>query len=636
MIETLQRLKDAGALDALDAAFGEWVGQWGGEPVALAGALASAEVGQGHVCLDFETAGRALRANGVAVPENWSNSLARSEAVTGPGGRAPLVLDGKRLYLHRYWCYESRIAAGLRELAASRPETDAGQLKKALHELFPAAGSGELDRQALAAAIGATRRLTVISGGPGTGKTTAVIKLVRLVCRLDADLAIALAAPTGKAASRLNDALAKGWPAEAGVRQITAQTLHRLLGYNAARQTIRHDANSPLPADIVVVDEASMVDIGLMARLVAALKPRARLVLVGDRDQLASVEAGAVFGDICSVADGFPPEAAIALESALGAVVPRSDGEVSPVSGSIALLKRNYRFGNKGIGALAGAVIAGDAALALDRLIPSRLVRGSASSSPSPLAGEDRVGKYNRKAVDRLHSHSHPSPLPSREKEHEKQTLSASENLSWHPLANERQLTRELERVARAHFAPVKRAASAEEALARLDRFRLLAAERRGIFGVEGINVEIESLLGVRPRDVWYRGRPVLITENDYELELYNGDFGIVWPDVDGRDKLWLTAAGGDLKSVSLARLPAHETAWALTVHKAQGSEFDRVALVLPPRDSKVATRELVYTGITRAREAVEVWATEPVFRAAVERRIRRASGLAARLVQVR
>ncbi|MGH8161127.1 MAG: AAA family ATPase, partial [Gammaproteobacteria bacterium] len=362
----LAALRGADLINDLDRAFGAWIAERSNESCGLAAAFASAEVGKGHVCLDLDTAVELLRTRDIEPPRAWAKTLGAGETVAVPGERAPLVLDGNRLYLHRYWIYETRIAQALRDLATPVKNVDAATLQKALREQFRDAGDGRLDRQALAAVIGATRRLAILSGGPGTGKTYTIFKLIALALALTPELRIALAAPTGKAASRLNEVIGNNVPTE--LREHLPEeprTLHRLLGYNAARQTIRHDAANPLPFDLVVVDEASMVDIGLMARLLAALKPDARLVLVGDRDQLASVEAGAVLGDICSVADGFDADEAERLEMLLGAAVPRAKGAVSTVSGSIALLKRNYRFGEGPIGHFAKAVIAGDTAAAL-------------------------------------------------------------------------------------------------------------------------------------------------------------------------------------------------------------------------------------------------------------------------------
>ncbi|MGH8427520.1 MAG: exodeoxyribonuclease V subunit alpha [Gammaproteobacteria bacterium] len=620
MLKSLSALQDAGAIDALDAAFGDWIARRGGDDAGLAAALVSAEVAKGHVCLDLDTAAELLRAHDIATPKNWKSKLAASTTVAPPGGRAPLILDGERLYLHRYWTYETRVAEALRRLGEPMPGPDPAKLKTHLHALFPTIGKAGLDRQALAATLGATRRLTIISGGPGTGKTTTVFKLIALALLLNPELSVALAAPNGKAAGRLAEVLAKDRMPAAMRERLPGepQTLHRLLGYNAAKQSIRHDAAAPLPFDLIVVDEASMVDLGLMARLLAALKPGARLVLVGDRDQLASVEAGAVLGDICLAANGFPASDAAQLDNLLGAPVPRADGRTSPISACIALLKCNYRSGEGPISRFADAVIAGDANAALALL---------SKSIPSPLEEEGKG--YSRTAAAAESSHPHPNPLPSRERERE---TDAPEMLTWRQIADERQLTRELARIAETHFKPVFNAASAADALEQFNRFRLLAAERKGVFGVEGLNARVEILLGVHAADAWYRGRPVLITENDYELQLFNGDFGIAWPNEEGRLMLWTAGADNVLRATSPARLPTHETCYALTVHKAQGSEFYRVALVLPPRESAVATRELLYTGITRAREGVEIWATETALHTAITRRIRRASGLADRL----
>ncbi len=567
-------------IDALDAAFGAWITYRGGDNVGLAAALVSAEVGKGHVCLNLKSAVNLLQTHGLVAPRDWAEELSASETVATPGKSAPLVFDGDRLYLHRYWCYETRVAKALRNLATPVAGTDPVTLAAYVRELFPSDGSA-LDRQALAAVLGATRRLAIISGGPGTGKTTTVLRLIALARMLDPELSVALAAPTGKAAGRLAEVMAVG-NVPKYVRESLpheARTLHRLLGYNPARQTIRHDASTPLPYGLVVVDEASMVDLGMMARLLTALGPNARLVLVGDRDQLASVEAGAVLGDICLAASGFPGPEAARLEYVLGAPVPRAThNKLSPISSSIALLKRNYRFGEHGIGRLAQAVVDCDSETALN------LLRG----------GDGQ--------------------------------------LSWEPVGDERQLASALVRAAEICFKPALRAAAPAEALAHFHRFRLLCAERHGAFGVEGLNARVETLLGVPMAGTWYPGRPILITENDYELGLFNGEFGVAWHADDGRLMVWIAGSDGRLRAVSPARLPDHETCYAMTVHKAQGSEFNRVTFVLPPRESAVATRELIYTAVTRAREAVAVWATEEVLRAAIQRGIRRSSGLSARL----
>ena len=579
MNKQLSRLRELGVIDELDRAFGDWITERDGDATGLTAAPASPKVGKGHVCLNLAPASEFLRAHNDDPQTDWQKTLVHGKTVSAPGERAPLVLDDGRLYLHRYWHYETRLAEALQRLAQPMLDFDDAELAKHLHELFPELGSGEeLDRQALAAVLGAIRRLAIISGGPGTGKTTTVFKLIALAQQLDPDLTVALAAPTGKAAGRLAEVIAGSGVSDEVHRRLPdkPQTLHRLLGYNPARQTVRHDATKPLPYDLVVVDEASMVDLGLMARLVDALAPEARLVLVGDRDQLASVEAGAVLGDICSVANGFTEADAERLEKLLNAQVPPAKGATSPISPSIALLKHNYRFGEGAIGRVADAVIEGDT---------NDAVAAAAEGEPD-----------------------------------------------WRQLTGERMLVETLAKVTEEHFRPVLDAGSPEEALDRFNRFRLLAAERRGVFGVEGLNAHVESLLGVHAVDAWYKGRPVLITENDYELGLYNGDFGLAWPNGNERLMVWVAATDGTLRAISPARLPAHETCYAMTVHKAQGSEFDRIALVLPPRESAVATRELLYTAVTRARKSVEIWATETALFSAIERRIRRASGLAERL----
>jgi exodeoxyribonuclease V alpha subunit len=367
---------------------------------------------------------------------------------------------------------------------------------------------------------------------------------------------------------------------------VEATTIHRLLGVRPGSVTFRHDRADPFPVDVLVVDEASMVDLALMAKLVRAVPRAARLILLGDKDQLASVEAGAVLGDICGDSPGFSPGFRRRVIEATGqgladltGASPQDGGP--PIRDAVVQLTRSYRFGrDSGIGRLARLVNHGDGPGALD------LLRGGACA-----------------------------------------------DIAWRSLESPRDLPPRLAEVA-APLGAYLAAGAPEAALAALDRFRVLSAHRAGPYGVDALNEHIAACLESRgalhARNPWYHGRPVLVTANDYNLQLFNGDLGITLRDAaaDGTLRVFFRAADGRPRGLPPARLPEHETAFAATVHKSQGSEAERVLLILPSVLSPVMTRELLYTGITRARSQVEIWGTPEVFEAAVARRLTRSSGL--------
>ncbi len=696
--------------------------------VALAAALVSRTTGDGHVCLDlgeiagrapFAEAGLAVRAPSLAA---WRVALGRSGVVGAPGAPTPLVLDrSDRLYLARYWWFEQDLAAALRARAGGWAEgVDRGRLAADLRRLFPArsadrdtdgqaatdanthwkaATDGDTDWQAVAAALAVLRRLTVISGGPGTGKTRTVAAILALLVAQGGGRVprVALAAPTGKAAARLAESVRQARaelplsPEErAGVPE-DAATLHRLLGTRPGRPGFRHDAANPLHLDVLVVDEASMVDLPLMARTVAALPAGARLILLGDRDQLASVEAGAVLGDLCGPDrhPGYSPAVAAALRQVTGAEVPvaarsvagakfpeeprtaagleyrgapgtpggaefrevsriaagrespaaatgEADGigsgervEDGPLADSLVFLRRSFRFGpESGIGGLAARVRAGDAAGVLALLLPARQEEGRG----------DWAGPETTRGVDIGPTHSGglggPTPVLAMVVGSNRR----SEGGLGHDLAflavAEQARAAAVERRVLPYLRTVAQAPGPGEALAALGGFRVLCALREGPWGAVVFNGLAERALvraGLVPRtSTAYRGRPVMVTRNDYGLGLFNGDVGVLWPDASasGALRAFFLVAGGGLRAVPAGRLPAHETVYAMTVHKSQGSEFDEVLLVLPDRPSPVLTRELVYTAVTRARSRVEIWGPDSILAAAVAARVQRTSGL--------
>jgi exodeoxyribonuclease V alpha subunit len=565
--------------------------------VGLAARVLSRATRAGHVFLALEDLANWAHETGAepVQPEAWRGALRGSAVVGSPGEFAPLILDEQgRLYLQRYWQYEADVSSALRGRAALREPFDAERLCAVLDPLFPAAGDG-VDWQRVAAAVALTHRLTIISGGPGSGKTTTVLRiLVALLQYSGRPLRIALAAPTGLAAARLEQALMRGKAAltrsaeQAALVPERAMTLHRLLGARRHSVYFQHDRARPLPLDVLVVDEASMIDLALMAKTLWALPPQARLLLLGDKDQLASVEAGAVLGDLCEAGAAFSPDFAAAMTRVCPGLV--AQGEPGVLVDNVVFLRHSYRFQSaSGIGRLGRAVIAGDAESAWQVLTAPGAtdVRFTA-----PLAPRADVDAFRDRILAGYGGY--------------------------------------LERLAAG--------ADAAEIAAAFNTFRVLCAHRTGGVGAVGINDRIESVLAteclIDPRTPWYAGRPVVIQENDYELGVFNGDIGIVLPADDDRRGAWVyfLNADGRLRRYAPSRLPRHELGYALTVHKAQGSEFDRVLLLLPDRPSPVVTRELLYTAVTRARTHVDIWGTEAVLRDGIRRRVVRSSALAARL----
>jgi exodeoxyribonuclease V alpha subunit len=635
---TLARLAGLGGTDGAGGAGA--VGPAGalapdGELVVLGAALAARAPRLGHVCLDLATVRRSVPAevegdaDAVAVAavdalpwpvdvERWRAALAGSALVAAvaadgavpelPKGRGvPLVLDGTLLYLERYRAYEDAVAAELLRragaggaAAATAAATDAGLV--ALVGTSPA--------QRAAAEAGARGLLSVIVGGPGTGKTTTVAALLARLLDADPATRIGLVAPTGKAAARMGESIAElagrlraeGGSAGAGLaeRLATAEvaTVHRALGWRPDG-SFRHHARNPLAHDVVIVDETSMVSLPLMAHLLDAVRPDARVVLVGDPGQLASVEAGSVLGDIAGPAveadlarsgrPSTPPapaasDAPVAPADPVGARAPEG-----PLAGCVSVLRESYRFpGGSAVGRFAAAVRSGDVDAAL-----------------AVLRDADRADE-------------------------------AGVRLTWCPEPADTEAGTEAVRAVASDSAAraVTHAAGGdvEQALAALEEVRVLCAHRRGPFGVARWNWQFEEwLAGDGPHPVGaYPGRPVLVTANDPVNGVFNGDLGMVVVDPAGPRVAFPQDAS--FRLVAPARLEALETVHALTIHKSQGSEFDAVVVVLPPADSRLATRELLYTAVTRARRAVTLVGSEEALRRAIASRVVRQTGLRDRL----
>lgn len=703
----LQQLAQQGSLRQLDYQFATFIATQ--TPVGklseaqrsvllMMAAAVSAELGRGHICLPLrdeqgnavDVAARlgvfgeaALPLSQLWLACDWQALVGQCEVIGAQGEAVPMMYDGERLYLHRYWHYEVTLAARLMSLGtpmilkpadvdnlrqrldtlfardyrflhqALSPELNQVARQRLVCDMLDVVDDGALDWEAIdqilqasprlsdlsaldslipqarclnwqkvAAAIALTRRFAVISGGPGTGKTTTVTKLLAALISQSQQQgqipSIKLVAPTGKAAARLTESIGKavaGLAVEPELKALIpteSSTIHRLLGAIPDSAEFRHHAGNRLHLDVLVVDEASMVDLPMMVKLVDALPDHARLILLGDKDQLASVEAGAVLGDICSfLQQGYSAEQSALLARLTGfmpaALNPRQDEVAASaraaVADSLCMLQKSYRFdARSGIGQLAKAVNSGRAHWI------------------------DQVWQEDFSDIAHFALSS----------EHYNQMLQ-SVVTGYAPYL---QRIRQPLQAAAQDSAAESMADKARDALALFSQTRLLCAVREGDFGVTGLNGRIERALAARKLikvqdELWFSGRPVMVTRNDHALGLYNGDIGICLRDEEDeqqRLKVYFELPDGSVKAVLPSRVPQHETAFAMTIHKSQGSEFDFTLMILPPEFSPILTRELVYTGITRAKYRLALYCDLGVMKRAVKLKTQRASGLIQRL----
>ncbi|GLQ89393.1 exodeoxyribonuclease V subunit alpha [Dyella flagellata] len=632
-------------LRSLDLAFARFIADCDphAEPaLLLLAALTSRQLGDGHPCLDLHALD-ALAAE-QAWPAPWFELLSTTVLPVSPvmanadgvPAEAPLVLDGGRLYLRRYWNYECRVAAGI-ATRLTESMLPAEELHEELQRLFPTPAGEPVVWPRVACGLAARGAFSVITGGPGTGKTTTVVRLLGLLQTLHlrqqaTPLRIRLAAPTGKAAARLNASIARQIALLDVEEQVRAaipmqvETLHRLLGARPDSRRYARDSRHPLHVDVLVVDEASMVDLEMMAAVLDALPPQARLILLGDRDQLASVEAGAVLGELGRRADQgcYSQATAKWLLAAGGDDVTgfvREDAQA--LDQHVAMLRSSHRFhAASGIGQLAAAVNAGNGA-AVNALLDSASgdvtwVASSVNATPiAPLVMDGQIVPVDTDGPQGFRHYLEQLRL-------QRPALDADDASyqSW-----------------------------AHDLLEAFNRFQVLCAVRHGPAGVEQLNRDIATMLlsaGLIEADRgWYEGRPVMMMRNDYSLGLMNGDVGMTlrMPGADGEPRLYVafpitrgtsshTPQMDDalVRCVLPSRLGDAETVYAMTVHKSQGSEFEHTALVLPEDSPVVLTRELLYTGITRARRWLTLVGTQTAIEHALAQRTRRYSGLAQRL----
>jgi len=600
----LDKLLEQGEISALSYFFAQFISEQSpgdrDDLLAYSAALVSENNLVGDVCVDMKQYhGKPLFRSEKILPQEiptgpaidqWTQCLLKSPCVGNPGEIAPLILDHHRLYLCRFWQYENSVAESLLARLSPLHDIDAVHLSEQLDHLFADSQSRtEYDPQMLAVALAASRPFVAISGGPGTGKTTTIIKILAMLLSQQPAMRIQLAAPTGKAAARMMESVRQRMNESyisAEIRELIPQqasTIHRLLGYRNHR--FQYSSRNPLALDCLVIDEASMLDLTLIFHLLDALPSTARIILLGDRDQLASVAAGNVLGDITGhgqiIRQSHKRTEQLSLLSDEPSGVSSSATDKPTVSDSIALLTKSYRFTkDSGIEQLANLINRGQSKQVLELL--------KAENSQLKLLTPNK-----------------DSIIPAA--------------LDW--------ITQ--------RYQPVLDSDDIELAMAAFDRVRVLAAVHSGPFGVDEINRLISNRLQPKyraDRDE-YRGKPILITTNDYEHELFNGDTGLLWPDQSGRLCACFRTVDNDIRKIPIHSLPEHTTAWAMTVHKAQGSEFDSVLLVLPVNQESLAlSRELLYTAVTRARSDLQIHSSIEVLDRACERLTQRASGLADKL----
>lgn len=630
MIKLLEQAITQNLLRPLDLRFAQMLVEDENPILLFVFAYLSAQTGAGHVCLPLsiiqkdqlfdgrqkEFAQEIWQKMGKPSAKKIVEELTHCHCVSQSNDdlSSPIILDNGLLYLQRMWSYEEKVAQFFRQ-EHSIVDIDENELIKVLNQLFPATKeSQETNWQKVAASVAITSPISIISGGPGTGKTTTVAKILAAFVMLTSNEKpiIQLAAPTGKAAARLTESLGKAL-AQLNLSEEEnkwmpkqAQTIHRLLGAQPESQQVRYNKDNPLQLDILVVDEASMVDLPMMARLIDALPSKCHVIFLGDKDQLASVEAGAVLGDICRFSeDGFSQKRFDQINHLTQGelvkstdIIPVSQTPVSVVSDSLCLLRKSYRFGeDSGIGQLALAVNKGQAKTTI-----ALLKKAEVSPQQLEIALEPQDVSF--------------IALESKE----------SYLLMIQDAVN----------AYREYLTLVSQKASPDIILNAFNQYRLLCARREGSFGVSGLNDKIEMLLHRqrlirRPTNSYqsdYIGRPIMIQRNDSTLGLFNGDIGIMLNNDEGEMKAFFQLPDGKLKAIQPSRLPQHETAYVMTVHKSQGSEFTHTALVLPDKFSPVVSRELLYTALTRAKQKLSLYASESMVKMAIQTRIQRRSGL--------
>ncbi|GGD55694.1 exodeoxyribonuclease V subunit alpha [Lacimicrobium alkaliphilum] len=607
----LQPLQEKGFVDALDTALGLFIAEQEeqqAQEMGLVACILSQQLGAQHLCVQLTELCRLYNLWVAELREplpmlfesQLLSLLQQSRTVTEPQPQGsvstPLVLDNQALYLQRYWQYEVSLCNKLCRLAEVQLQVDEQACKPLVKSLFENGSQNGPDWQQIAVVQAASKALCIITGGPGTGKTTTVTKLMALVQALAREqgktLRIAMAAPTGKAAMRLSESMnqARKLLPEGMQLALPAQaaTLHRLLGSIPNRKHFRHNQDNPLALDMLILDEASMVDLPLMARLLDALPAHCRLVMLGDRQQLASVEVGSVLSDICASVplwgeQQFSRSTTERIERITGLSLTPCSVQKSRLQDNLVMLSKSHRFDIKsGIGRLAAAVNLGSLTQVLECLA---------------------VGEFD--------------------------------DLAWNGEASPAELVELACRGMSDYFAAVA-GEDIKAAFAELAKQQVLCATRKGHWGSEALNRQIALSLTrrnwIKPQQELYPGLPVMVTQNDYQVQLFNGDTGICLPDENGLLKVWFEQDNGELRAVLTSRLPAWQPLYAMTIHKSQGSEFEHGILCLGDNPGQFVSRELLYTGITRARKKLTLFAPTQQLHNALDTVSQRGSGLTWRL----
>ena len=595
MTVTFDIMRTNGLLRDIDIQFSEVLMRLTAEDnplLQLGAALASSAIAEGHICADLESITKEPLTTDpeeetkLDWPElnDWIAKLKSSAAVGTDTNDRPLYLDqANRLYLSRYWDYQTRLVHMIRERMSLLDQSlDVALLKDGIERLFDWDSKKPKDTipwQAIAAIGALQRNFCVISGGPGTGKTTTVVRILALLfeqahARKEAFPRVILLAPTGKAASRMEESIRE--------KKDLLKCDKKILAAIPQNASTIHRRDNPLPYDVVIVDEASMISFSMMTHLIDAVPKAAKLVLLGDENQLASVQAGAILGDVCNAKERGPHSTAFGevVKDLLNIELDETSDEVPQIRDSIIELKVSHRFDDtKGIGALARAIKAGESETVLDLL--------------------------KSKTPDNIH------------------LISTNEDIND-----------DVTSLISTSYSDYLKCDDPSNKLKAFNQFRVLCAHRRGALGSEKFNDLIASILskanGLKASGVWYPELPVMVTQNDYRQTLFNGDIGIINRASDDQSRLVTQFPGPDnsIREFAPSRLPSHEPVFAMTIHKSQGSEFKRVLVVLPKDLSPILSRELLYTAVTRAAEEVFILADEDVIKLAVHQEIERASGL--------
>jgi exodeoxyribonuclease V alpha subunit len=535
------------------------------------------QIQQGRIAIPIHE----IHNSNINLPNEWIEELMQSRVVGQAGEFTPIVVDSGYIYLYRYWDYQQRLLNEINaRIQLHNTLKDSTSLLETLDKLFPQQNDEGTDWQKFAAASALLKPFLIISGGPGTGKTTTVTKILKLLVQKHYQTQtyeprIVLAAPTGKAAMRMQESIRDAADEELNTLLDDASTIHRVLGYIPNQITFRHNKQNPLSTDIVIIDEASMIDLALFTKLIEAIPETAHLILLGDKDQLASVETGSVFNDLCATADN--PFDTDTIKQSLNLEKHTAKQDINE---HIVVLQKSYRFTeNSGIGHLAKAIKAGDVEKTLDLLV-DRQFQDITQLSVSSLSTD-----FQQHCL-------HP----------------------WQD-----------------YFDAIKNKKSLDEIYLAFQQFRILTALRIGQTGSETINQQVEQHLQrqfLKGQSPWYEGRPIMITQNNYQTGLFNGDIGIMLKDQQGELKTWFQTLKGQWQSFPVSRLPSHETAWAMTIHKSQGSEFKHILMILPDVDAPIINRELIYTGLTRAKSSLKLIANSGVLNNGLKQKQRQSTAI--------